>query len=401
MNPLQHALVMATALIAGGIAFGQAQNVEERFRVGVEAVREGHLDLAVRTFHRLLIDRPDLLRVRLELAKAFYLQGKDDLARRHFEAALAGDLPSAVEANIRRFLDAIRARQHWQMRFGVGIAPSNNLGATSTSRTLTIGGLPFKLQDPGRKSGVGLSIWTGGEYQHLLGPRWRLRAGADLARKEYKGGAFDRMTLSGYTGPRWLIDDRTEASLLLNVSRAWLGGKGEHHDVGPTLEVHRRLSRRVTVSGALSRLERHHDRATAQDGPRTSLRGGLSYTVSPTIKLHLSAGLSGERPKDQRQRNDGREVSIGADWILGQGYVLGGSLGMSQTDYERPQFPYTAIDEPREDETLTYRLSLHNKGWTIGGFSPRLSLTHETRDSNAQLHDYERTSGEFQLVRQF
>ena len=35
------------------------------------------------------------------------------------------------------------------------------------------------------------------------------------------------------------------------------------------------------------------------------------------------------------------------------------------------------------------------------GFSPRVSLVRESRESNAQLHDYERTSGELQFVRLF
>ena len=34
------------------------------------------------------------------------------------------------------------------------------------------------------------------------------------------------------------------------------------------------------------------------------------------------------------------------------------------------------------------------------GFSSELALVHETRDSNAQFHDYRRTSGELRFVQQ-
>ena len=36
---------------------------------------------------------------------------------------------------------------------------------------------------------------------------------------------------------------------------------------------------------------------------------------------------------------------------------------------------------------------------TLWGFSPRVCLVQESRESNAQLHGYERTSGELQFAR--
>ena len=41
--------------------------------------------------------------------------------------------------------------------------------------------LPFRLNEPAKKeASIGLSVRTGGEYQHPLSPAWRLRAGGDL-----------------------------------------------------------------------------------------------------------------------------------------------------------------------------------------------------------------------------
>ena len=46
--------------------------------------REALLDEAIGSLRAMLVDRPDLVRVRLELARAFFLKGENDLARRHF-----------------------------------------------------------------------------------------------------------------------------------------------------------------------------------------------------------------------------------------------------------------------------------------------------------------------------
>ena len=51
-----------------------------------EADREALLADAITALRTILIDRPDLVRVRLELARAFFLNRVDGLARDHFRA---------------------------------------------------------------------------------------------------------------------------------------------------------------------------------------------------------------------------------------------------------------------------------------------------------------------------
>ena len=43
----------------------------------------------------------------------------------------------------------------------------------------------------------------------------------------------------------------------------------------------------------------------------------------------------------------------------------------------------------------------HNRALTVQGFSPQVSVTQESRTTNAQLHDYERVFGELRFVRLF
>ena len=64
-----------------------------------EERRELLLNLAIASFRVILINSPELVRVRLELARAFFLKGEDSLSQRHFESVLAGNLPEPVVAN--------------------------------------------------------------------------------------------------------------------------------------------------------------------------------------------------------------------------------------------------------------------------------------------------------------
>ncbi len=66
--------------------------------------RQALLDEAVSAFGEVLEARPDYVRARIELATTFFLMEDDQTARRHFELALAEELPSWVAEHIRLFL---------------------------------------------------------------------------------------------------------------------------------------------------------------------------------------------------------------------------------------------------------------------------------------------------------
>ena len=162
----------------------------------------------------MLIDNPRLLRVRLELARAFYLMGEDDLARRHFEIVLAAEPPEQVVANVRNFLASIQARRRWRFNVGAALAPDSNIGGSSEERIIYIFDLPFQRNvDELTTSGIGVSLWGGAEYHYPVFDDLRIRAGGQFARREYERSLFDQLFVGTHLGPRWLIDRDTEPSL--------------------------------------------------------------------------------------------------------------------------------------------------------------------------------------------
>ena len=162
------------------------------------------LDEAIAAFRSILIHQPGLVRVRLELALAFFLKGNDDLAIDHFERVIVGKPPDAVIANIRNFLNVMRARRRWTGYFGFSLAPDTNINAASDAQFIYINGLPFRRSAQSQaSSAIGVVGWGGTEYQYPLADRWRLRAGFNVNHREYKGNRFDQTFLAGYVGPRW------------------------------------------------------------------------------------------------------------------------------------------------------------------------------------------------------
>ena len=377
--------------------------IEAWRRAGVGAAdRDALLDEAITALRTMLIDQPGLLRVRLELARAFFYKREDGLAQEHFERVLAGNPPEPVVANVRRFLSQIRARRRWNMHLGFAVAPDTNIGGTSNERTIYIFGLPFRRDAESlTTSGVGLSVWGGGEYQHPLGQRVRLRMGMDASRREYSGGKFDRMLVSGHVGPRVFVSRTTEFSILGNWRHQWSANEPDSFDLGGRVTARHRFSRRLTVNGNASWHDRRYRTRKLLDGPVRSFSLGASWVLTPTIRLDGTAGYGRDRPESVRYRNDSKYLQAGVSVALPKGFTVGAGGGVRWTDYEAPWFPNTPGDEDREDRTYNLRASVHNRALTFFGFSPEVSLIHEIRKTNAQLYDYKKTGGELRVVRQF
>ena len=367
-----------------------------------DAGREALLDEAIAAFRFMLVNRPELVRVRLELARAFFLKGEDSLSREQFERVLAGNPPDPVVANVRSFLAQIRARRRWSLRGGFALAPDTNIGATSEERIIYISGLPFvRDAEELSTSGIGVSAWLSGEYQYPLSDRRRLRAGADVSRRDYAGSSFDQTFVSVHGGPRWLVGANAEASLLASVQRRWTAGDQLYDALGARLEAGRRVSRRVTANVWASYHDRSYRTRTHFDGPVADVTLSGAWIVNSTVRADAALGWGQERTEAEQWRHERKWLRMGVSVALPRGFTVGGSGELRWADYEGDWSFYTQSADPREDRTRSLRLSVYNRAFAWKGFSPRLSLVHEVRDTNAQLYDYRRTGGELSFVRVF
>ena len=191
--------------------------------------------------------------------------------------------------------------------------------------------------------------------------------------------------------------------MLATARRHLVAGSGDYDGLGGRFEASRRLTPRVSANVRASWHDRRYRTTRDLDGPvlDLSLRG--SWVATPTVRLDGSFGYGRERPGLVRSRNTSRWVRVGAQTALPRGFTVGGSGQVRWTDFEGEGgwYPHTPAGEYREDRTRTLSASVYHRRFTLYGFSPELAVTHEVRDTNAQLYDYKKTSAELRFVRQF
>ena len=365
--------------------------------------RTALLDEAIAAFRSILIKRPDLVRVRLELGLAFYLTEDDQLAREHFERALVGQPPEALVENVTRFLNIMRARRRWTGYFGFSLAPDTNINAASDAEIIYINGLPFRRGAGQRaSSGIGVVGWGGYEYQFPLAERWRLRAGLDLNHREYPGGQFDQTFVAGQVGPRWLITRDTEMSLLATASQRWWGGSSLNYDYGARLEVLHRVYAGFRLSGRAQWVDRKFQQQKFLEGPLMVFSLGASYVLFPTVQVNALVGYQQQDAVANRWDSAGYWTRVGTNVALPWGFTVGLSAEFRWTEFEPGWFPsVTDNSVPRRDQTRILGATLLNRAVTVFGFSPQIAYSNQVRESNAQLFDFKRNLVEMRWVRQF
>ena len=367
-----------------------------------EEERLALLDEAIAAFRSILIRRPGLVRVRLELALAFYLKEEDQLAREHFERALVGKPPAVLAANVSRFLNIMRARRRWRGYFGFSLSPDTNINAASDAEFIYINGLPFRRGAVGRaSSGIGIVGWGGGEYQYPLAERWRLRTGFDLNHREYKGGQFDQTYAGVYVGPRWLLNRSTEMSLLASSSQRWWGGSPFNYDVGVRLEVEHRLFAGLGLSGRASWQDRTYQQQKFLEGSLMVFSLGANYVLFPTVQVNALVGYLQQEAASQPWNSAGYWTRAGTNVALPWGFTVGLSAEFRWTDFESGWFPFVPDNSAREDRTRILQATLLNRAITVFGFSPQVAFSNQVRESNAQAFDFKRNLIEMRWVRQF
>ena len=405
--------------VLSSIVQTRENRVEVLFLVGLASVGEAQktsdeskkailLAQAVEAFHTILITNPDLLRVRLELARAFFLQENDSLAREHFERVLAGNPPQPVVANIDRFLQVIKARRRWDASMGFRLVSDSNFNAEASDKTILINflgtELPFQEDSAPPQSGFGIQISGSAEYRTPVTDRLKLRFGVSATNTAYPGSESDRTVLTFYSGPKYALSRDHDVSLLAvttldaqdNAPSRRFGLRAEGgHSLGfrTYLRTHLGVHRKTHTRDGQSHL----------DGNEYEAGANVTFRLSPTVNVDGGLSFSRSAPKGapaSRRRTVVGEAGIST--LLPSGFTVGFSGSLADTKYAgMPGGVPTRDSLPRSDSTKSLQAKLLHRDFTLFGFSPELAVAHERLDTNAQAANYQRNRAWINLVRQF
>jgi len=375
---------------------------EADFQLGQILVLRGRYREAALHFINILNRKPDLPRVRLELARAYFLDKNYPDAAFQFELVKGGDLPPAVIANVDVFLDRIRRQKNWTLDFSINPVMDSNISQASGEKEecIDIWGMTLCRPLKEKASGVGVNVNANLDYFKRLSQDWGLRASMGFSALEYSGKEFDDYSLYAALGPRYLWASG-EASLQPTFRKRWYGGKQYREEYGLRVDG-RQILGRLILSGAASYAANSYDNARLH----TFLKGATWWgRVQPRYILNdrtfVQAGLDfvREDTREAAYSYDSWIYSLGAYRVLPYGLSLFVQGSLAQTKYQAPQWFVTRdnrIEETvRRDKTLGLTVSLSSNRFEKYNLTPIVRYSHTKRTSNIWSREYERNRWDF------
>ena len=363
----------------------EEERIERLFLLGLIDVRLGSPRRAARRFEAILAQRPELTRVRLELARVYDTLGLDEKARFHFEASLADELPSSVEAAVEGFLNRIDARKRWSLSLSAAVVPESNPAKRTGRERIRIGGVPFRLNPDARESsGIGYLVTTGASFSPALADDLRGVFAVSSAAKLYKQPDWNDVSLNGEIGLARLFE-RGTVSGGLRLGRRWLAADPYSREVGPWIRARLRLSPASRLEVNLSAVNRDHDSQDARNGWRFSARPAWIYALraATSVETSLDLELAGARESHDASRTAGVGVTVS--------HAFRGGLSISPSvsaQVRRHAGPDPLFQRTRSDRRFRIAVNILHRALQYQGFAPYAGYSVEWNRSNISLHTY-------------
>lgn len=368
------------------------------FLLGMAAMAQNDHSEAIRRFRAILAREPTAVRVRLELARAFFAAGDWRNAERQFRFARAGNIPVVVQRKVDGYLVQIRRLRTFSFGFSVSVAPDTNVNAGPSTDNVTLYGLPFELsQDARASSGVGMALAVQAAWTPRLSRDWRWDFAASGYTRLYTRARFSEAAVVLATGPH-LVRDRIDASLHATSTRRWYAGDTYAQGLGGAVDATWYLTGRTALTGSAELSQVDYPHFTAQSGPVARLAVGVLRSLTPASLGRVGLSWGREAADDPAFAN--RSIGLDAGYVREFGAGITVNLG-ARVRQSRYDVAVEAFGAKRRDEQYVVQGGLVLRRLQVKGFAPSVTVTETFNDSNITLYRFRRTRLEFGLTRNF
>ncbi len=359
------------------------------YLLGVAAVDSDHAGEAIFSLQRVVAEKPDFSGARLELARAYFATGDNELARTEFERLQSEDPPAKVSTLIADYLEIItqRARSYQsgsQYFFDIGSGyDSNPAAATADDQFLT-----FTLDDKNvEQSSAFMDVAAGANWNKPLTPDTQLILGGRLGHRSNPSAHFvDPTTAEANAAINW-ESGVNAASISASTMVLRLDGESNKQDSGLSLNYSRELNERWRIDTLLrGGAIRFDDALEVQDVDQWLVGLGVTRTGSNTIfNFGLLAQEDDAKENGSPFSNDVIGARLSGIWFRPGGHSYTIDVMALNTDFDDPFFGFE-----REDDLYSVTVGSTWERFPVRGWSLTLQLTYSEKTSTVNLYEYER-----------
>ncbi len=373
-------LLAATAAAGPALAQSKDEAMQRAFVEAMQQLRAGHLDEAERIL-RGMLEHTHSPRVKLELARVLYLEGKDARAKALFkEVSMQSDTPWRVRDNIAPFVRSIEERSGY-LKLGVTIVSDSNPRNLAAQEEFTIGNFRvMPTEAPQKMTGLRYSV------QGWLPAHGASRTGGYLNASfaDYPGRQLDRITADFGLLRNLSASGRTRGKA--GVELGTLGGKRLYHFPYLGLDSVLRQTETYRIAGEVKLGKVNFADYGYLDANYLSASASVRKAVSQTAALSLSVTLEHSQARERAYSYAGWQLGPGIDLFWAKSlYLLGARAALGSRRYK-------AVDplfgQQRRDTTQRLEATVSNKRWRWRDNRISLVASIERNHSNIGFYSY-------------
>ena len=380
MRRLVIALLLAVAAAGPALAQPRDDAMQRAFVEAMQQLRAGNFERAEGIL-RDMLKRTGSPRVKLELARVLYLEGKDAEAKALFkEVSMQSDTPWRVRDNIAPFVRSIEERSGY-VKLGVTVVSDSNPRNLAPQEEFTIGNLHVTPTEAPKKV-TGLRYSVQGWKPFHRSPD----AGAYLSASyaDYPGHQMDQITAD--VGLLKALSSSGRVRGKAGVEFGTFGGKRLYHFPYLALDSILKQTDKARLTGELKVGKVKVADFGYLDANYLSVSASVAKAVSATASMSLGATLERSQAREDPYSYAGWQLGPGVDLFWpGSLYLVGARASLGGRRYK-------AVDplfgERRSDTTTRLQMSLGNKQWRWRDKRISLVASLQRNRSNIGFYSY-------------
>lgn len=372
-------------LLASGLAFAQTsdEDLQRAFVEGAQQLQAGNLGPAEAIFRKLL-EVTGSARVRLELARALYLQGKYKESKALFqEVSNLSETPWRVRDNVAHFVREIEDRTGY-LKFGVTIVSDNNPRNLAAQKEFSIGDLRVTpTEAPEKVTGLRYSArgWLPFESANAAG--YLTASYVDFPSQD-----LDRLTID--TG---VVKNLTQSGRLRvkpGIEFGTFGGKSLYQFLYVGLDAVLSASESYRLTGEVKAGKVHFPDFEYLEANNLSAAVSARKVVTQNITGSLSGSIEHSSAKERSYSYYGWEIGPGIDTFWpGSTYLIGARASVGARKYAEPD---PLFGKQRSDSKARLEATVGNKVWRWRNSNITLVASLEHNQSNIEFFSYRKAN---------
>ena len=392
----------AASAIAAYTALAEDSDVdvrsEARFRHGRLLAARGDYRGAALLYRRILDERPDASRVRIELAGILVLIGDEGAARRELRQARAGGLPGEVALAVDQFANALRARKPFGGSVSLALVPDSNINRATDRETLDTIIAPLDLsRDARERSGIGFRIGAQVYARIPLGQNLTLQPRLSGQAEIYGEEQFNDISGSAGLSLDWIAGRRDRLRPGVGQTLRHYGGRLYAETRSATVNWIHGLGNVAQLDTTLTVARADYKTNDLQDGWLFDVSASYERAFDARSGGALTASLSRQQARDPGYATAGGGASL-LYWREFGEVTLFGSTGLRRLEADERLFLFP---ERRREWLFSAGAGGTFRQLAIAGFAPVVRLSFERNRSTIGIYDYRRVAVDFGIARAF